>query len=287
VAEVTILLSNLLKQQFVYNEQSATRIINSNEKMEEKMRELAKIYQMAGHNAQAESLNPEFVEGILAENVTEDEAAAVPPTTPELNKDELIAEAQEEASRILEDARERADQMLNEANEKAQELYEEQKTIGYNDGAAAVEQELSQKLADMETQNSSIQQELEVEYQQKLDSMETDLVDAIIQVFDKVFHIQFEGKQDILLHLINNTLESIDSGKHFRILVSEDNWQYVDDHLDELREQLGSEVTLEVARDSKMSKSDCRIETDFGVYDCGIDVELDGLCRDIRSLCVR
>jgi hypothetical protein len=104
VAEVTILLSNLLKQQFVYNEQSATRIINSNEKMEEKMRELAKIYQMAGHNAQAESLNPEFVEGILAENVTEDEAAAVPPTTPELNKDELIAEAQEEASRILEDA---------------------------------------------------------------------------------------------------------------------------------------------------------------------------------------
>jgi flagellar assembly protein FliH len=255
--------------------------------MEEKMRELAKIYQMAGHNAQAESLNPEFVEGILAENVTEDEAAAVPPTTPELNKDELIAEAQEEASRILEDARERADQMLNEANEKAQELYEEQKTIGYNDGAAAVEQELSQKLADMETQTSSIQQELEVEYQQKLDSMETDLVDAIIQVFDRVFHIQFEGKQDILLHLINNTLESIDSGKHFRILVSEDNWQYVDDHLDELREQLGSEVTLEVARDSKMSKSDCRIETDFGVYDCGIDVELDGLCRDIRSLCVR
>jgi flagellar assembly protein FliH len=115
--------------------------------------------------------------------------------------------------------------------------------------------------------------------------MESDLVNAIIQVFDKVFHIQFEEKQDILLHLINDTLYSIDPGKHFRILVSEDDWQYVEDHLPELKEQLGGDVTLEVARDPKLSKSECRIETETGIYDCSMDLELDGLCRDIRSLC--
>jgi flagellar assembly protein FliH len=115
--------------------------------------------------------------------------------------------------------------------------------------------------------------------------METDLVDAITQVFNKVFHIQFEDKRDILLHLINRTLYSVEPEKHFRILVSDENWQYVEARLSELSGQLGSDVELEVTRDPKMTNSECRIETENAVYDCSIDQELDGLCRDIRSLC--
>ena len=268
--------SNLLKQQFVYNEQSVTRIINSNQKMEEKMKELVRIYQMADNEAQTVAPDAQFVEGILAEEVSEE---------PKVDPDALIAEAQAEASRILEDARTRADQMLNEANAKALTMYEEQKTAGYEEGTALMEQELDRRKAQLDEQSKLLEQELKDDYCRKLEVMEADIVDAVIQVFDKVFHIQFEDKKEILLHLINDTLLSIESGKHFRIIVSEENWQFVDEHLEELREQLGSDATIEVARDSKMTKADCRIETDFGIYDCGVDLELDGLCRDIRSLC--
>ena len=146
-------------------------------------------------------------------------------------------------------------------------------------------EELEKQSIDHQEQYRKQCQELEADYRTKQESMEADLVDAIIQVFDKVFHIQFGNKKEILLYLIKNTLGSIDAGKHFRILVSEDNWKYVDEHLDELREELGSDVTIETARDRSMNNTDCRIETDFGVYDCGVDLELDALCRDIRSLC--
>jgi flagellar assembly protein FliH len=301
-AEVTILSFNLLKRQYVYNEQTATRIINSNQKMEEKMKELVRIYQMPGAGAKKDSLSADFVEGILSDEVSPDDVTvntysadknagikgiegAVPQENHTEDPKEIVAEAEAEANRILEDAKLRADQMLEEANEKAHELYKEQKDIGYKDGTAEGEKELSRKLADMEAHNSSLQQAMEVDYQEKLGTMENDLVDAIIQVFDKVFHIQFEDKQDILLHLINNTISSVDSEKKFRIFVSDDNWQYVEDHLSSLREQLGSDVSLEVSRDSKLSSRDCRIETATGIYDCGMDQELDGLCRDIRSLC--
>jgi flagellar assembly protein FliH len=265
--------------------------------MEEKMKELVRIYESA--NPKADALSPDFVEGILADDAAGDDVlvensaagtGGVPrPEQPAVqgtgDPDKLVEDARDEANRILEDARTRADQMLVEANEKAKELYEEQKDIGYKEGAAASEEELNRKLADIEAYNTSRQQELEGEYQQKLGSMETDIVDAIIQVFNKVFHIQFEEKQDILLHLINDTLYSIEPGKHFRILVSDEDWEYVEEHLPEIRERLGGEVSLEVTRDPKLSKSECRIETENGIYDCGMEQELDGLCRDIRSLC--
>ncbi len=268
--------SNLLKQQYGYNEQAGARIINSNQRMEERMRELARIYQTVEDEAGVPAPDAGFVEGILAEEVAPE---------PEVDTEALLAEAQTQADSIIEEARNRADQILNDANEKAQALYEDQKQAGYNDGSALAKEQLEQQLTSQQEQFQTKCQELEADYRQKQDSMETDLVDAIIQVFDKVFHIQFEGKKDILLYLIKNTLGSIDAGKHFRILVSETNWQYVDEHLDELREELGSDVTIETARNRTMSDTECRIETDFGVYDCSLDLELDALCRDIRSLC--
>jgi flagellar assembly protein FliH len=293
-----ILSYNLLKHQFVYSEQSAARIINSNDKMEEKMKELVRIYQNAGIDSQGDSVNREFVDGILADNVEGDDVAVETGQggSPVIHKadwsedsrelsDKIVADAEAEANRILEDAKSRADQMVIDANAKAQELYEAQKDIGYKDGEAACEREMNRRIAELEAQNTSLQQELEVEYQQKLGTMETDLVDAITQVFNKVFHIQFEDKRDILLHLINRTLYSVEPEKHFRILVSDENWQYVEARLSELSGQLGSDVELEVTRDPKMTNSECRIETDNAVYDCSIDQELDGLCRDIRSLC--
>ena len=47
--------------------------------------------------------------------------------------------------------------------------------------------------------------------------MEKDIVDAVIQVFDKVFKIQFEEKRELLLQLVNGALLDIDPGDKIRI----------------------------------------------------------------------
>lgn len=270
--------SNLLKHQYVVNEQSAKRIINSNDRIEEKMRELIQVYQLFDNPQPGSNVNNEFVEGLQAETVSD---------VPEIDTAALIDEARAEAERIVAEAKAQAEQLLLDANSKAERIYEEQKQAGYQEGASIVEQELSEKMEQLQTEMDIRSRELENEYQQKFDMMESDLIDVIIRVFNNVFHIQYDGKKDILVHLINSTLMNVDSGKHFRIRVSDANWKYVDDKLEELREQLGTDVTIEVTRDIKMSDSDCQIETEFGIFDCGIDLELDGLCRDIRSICAQ
>ena len=137
----------------------------------------------------------------------------------------------------------------------------------------------------VETEIKSRKEQLEMEYQQKSDVLENDIVEAIIQVFNKVFHIQFDNKKEILLHLIKNTLMNVEVGKEFRIHVSQNNYKFINSHLDDIKLNIGNDVNIEVVNDASLGTEDCQIETNFGVFDCGIDMELNTLIKDIRTLC--
>ena len=76
--------------------------------------------------------------------------------------------------------------------------------------------------------------------------LESDLIDAIIQVFNKVFKIQFDDKKDILFHLVENTMSNIEVGKEFRIHVAYSNYKFMMSHLDEIQERIGNDIDIEV-----------------------------------------
>ena len=52
----------------------------------------------------------------------------------------------------------------------------------------------------------------------------------------------------------------------------------------EIREIVGQKVSIEFVHDAKMQDDQCKIETSFGVFDCGIDTQLENLLKDIKSL---
>ena len=57
-----------------------------------------------------------------------------------------------------------------------------------------------------------------------------------------------------------------------------------DEFSDEIREIVGQKVAIEFVHDAKLKDDQCKIETSFGVFDCGIDTQLDNLLKDIKSL---
>ena len=114
--------------------------------------------------------------------------------------------------------------------------------------------------------------------------MEREIVSAITTVMERVFHVQFQEKREILLALVQKTLSNVEIGKSFRIRASERNKKYLDEHMDSLRAQVGSEVSVEVASDASMGEESCMIETDFGVFDCGIDTQMKSLVKEIQKL---
>lgn len=267
-------MSNLLKQYYVTNTTGTTRIIDSNKRADVVIQEhSAARFQPLRFSTLEDAVSAE-------DNEVETDSVAVSEQI-----DKMLEEAQEQADDIISQAQKKAEDILNSANIKAEYIFEENKKKGYEEGSKDKLADVMKMKEGVEAEIESRKEQLEMEYQQKSDVLENDIVEAIIQVFNKVFHIQFDNKKEILLHLIKNTLMNVEVGKEFRIHVSQNNYKFINSHLDDIKLNIGNDVNIEVVNDASLGTEDCQIETNFGVFDCGIDMELNTLIKDIRTLC--
>lgn len=283
-------MSNLLKQYAVVNSQGGNRIINCNRLAEERIRKWvasAVVNEDVGTPDSAVLEEPsEFSEGLVAEEIV-----AEPQPDPNEIAKQILDEAREKADQLLNDAAARAKQTIADARTEAEALFEEQKALGYEEGAGQKIQELEELKIQMEREalareEESVRraQELEEEFLSRQERMEEDIVDALIPVFEKVFQVQFGEKREILLALIANTLANVELGDKLRIRVNEADHAMLNEHLPEIRAQAGSDVSLEIIQDAKLPDGSCQIETAYGIFDCGIDTHFTNLIQDIRSL---
>lgn len=263
-----ISLSNLLKYNYVRSDELSAVVINSNQKSEEILQELLR-------KQSADEQVPEgFSEGMDAPVIDQES----------LNR--MLEDARREADTILNLAQQKANSVVNDANQRAISIYEEQKQAGYDEGMKQAENRQKQLQKELENAYIQKEQELTDSLRKREENLEKDLIDVITQVFNKVFHIQFDDKKEILLFLVDHTLHHVEKSKSFRIRVSEDTRSYLEQQIDSLREQVGTEAELAFVTDMTMQDSECIIETDSGVFDCSIEVELSNLIKDIKSLCV-
>lgn len=266
-------MSNLYKQYWVSNQQNNARVINPNSLLEERMaRELERKRAEERHQAELEG---SFEAGIVREDTE------VIEEIPEVNP---VEQAQEEAERILAEAKEQADAVLKQAYLEAQNLREEAKVQGLSEANVTMQKTMKERREALETEYSARKRNLEEEYTGKRDNMEAELVDVILDVFNKVFHIQFDNKKHILMHLINDAILNIEGERKFRIKVADSNVLFLENHREDIMERVGHGIELEFIADSALDGNGCLIETDSGVFDCGLDTQLENLIKDIRSL---
>lgn len=266
-----ISLSNLLKQCFVISHENEKRVINADEK-----------YNNAFHQIEEETVsNSEaIIDGFIA-GLEVDEVVSEPQITPE----ELLEQARKEAETILATAKAEALKIADDAQKEAEMLFEQQKIEGYNAGASKMQEDLENEKTRMQEELIQLKHKLKSDHEAKMASMESDIVDAIVAVFNRVFDIQFDNKKQILLHLVNNTLMNVEVGKEFHIRVSEANYKFIESRIGDIKEKIGNDINVEIVNDMTLGPEDCIIETESGVFNCGIDMELANLEKDIRSLC--
>lgn len=277
-----ISLSNLLKQQYVINLGSETRIINADEryKQEGVKSSFGGAILPDGITGSSIPTSEEIIDGFLAGLEVEEIQLE-----PEINPEEILEQARAEAEEIIAAARAEADQIANEAGQRAELLFEQKKQQGYQEGVSKLQDEVLERKAKLQEEYDEKITELQAEYEAKLDCLENDMVDVMIRVFHKVFNVQFDNKKQILLHLIKDTLLGLDAGKSFMIRVAESNYKFIESHVADIKEKIGNDVSIDVVNDMNLEENDCIIETATGVYNCGIDMVLSNLEKDIKSLC--
>lgn len=232
--------------------------------------------QTRGEGAAEQEAGRTFTEGLFAEDL-----GSISEPEPEVD---YVAEAKAEAERILEEARSQAEAIVSAAKNSAAEIREISKNQGYEEGKTAAGKELEAAQAELEQTYSEKSRSLEADYCERRNSMEHDLVDVILEVFNKVFHIQFDNKKHILMHLIDDAIMNVEGEKSFRIKVSSGNVRFLETHKEEILDRVGHDIELEILADSTMDGNGCIIETDSGVFDCSLGTQLENLIKDIRSL---
>ena len=127
-----------------------------------------------------------FVGGLQAEQVE------VAPPEETVSPEELLQQAQEEADSVLEAARQQAEAIQAEARQQAEAIREQARQEGHNTGFSEGTAKADAALAEGQRRLEEQRQALEADYRQKTEELEPYLVDIIADVFEKVFHVQFD-----------------------------------------------------------------------------------------------
>lgn len=268
-------MSNLYKQYNTLESEQKVRMIDCNALVEQKLAELARR-QKAGRNSEEGGFLG--LDAIAAEHVQEDPA-------------EALQKAKEEAEAILSEARQAAEALVAEANAQSEGIFqkarEEGRQEGYDKGLGQIKEELEEEYGRKQEELEQFKLKLQGDYNQQMQDLEPKLLDVILTVVEKVFRIQFGDKKEILLYLVGNTLANIEGCKSFRIRIGNEQKDFLEARRDEILDRIGNDMSLEIVSDQSLEESQCVIETDTGIFDCSLGVQLENLIKDLRSLSSR
>ena len=278
-------MSNVYKSMFVVSNSEDSRMIDNNEiiyrKVEEIKAQLNKNPDLVQEfNDGFSPLQAEVVTVLTEEQVQQD--------------GESLVNASEQAAKIIEDAKSEAQNLLNMAENDAAAITRRAKNEGieirknsqkegyeqgYQEAQAEVQMELERKLNEMNLQEQQLQQE----YEQKKQELEPILVETIVNIVNDMVQFVSEGKKDMVFSLIQKALEDMDISNNYIVKVSREDAPFVKAHKEILMQAVGT-GTLEIVEDSFLKNGQCMIDTDTGIYDCGLDTQMQGLLEDLRLI---
>lgn len=271
---------NLVKQVFAV-EAEEKRVIDTNELVRQRMETSAartvrtdRGGPVSGSGSSAEAETPEDGEEDRSSALTAKEDAAA-----------LLEQARADAQAVIGDAEAQAEHILSEARAQAESdkvsIMELARQQGYEEGQRNAMAQVES--ARLEFQEKARQ--MEEEYQRQIDELEPKFIDTITAVYEHIFRVDLSASRDILTYLINNTMHRVEGGHTYLIHVSREDYDYVETQKQQLLNGVVSDSdTVDVLEDIALGKNDCLIETENGIFDCGLGTQLAELKKKLMLL---
>ena len=200
----------------------------------------------------------------------------------------MVQQAQGNADSILEDARAKAEEIIENAKLEAEQIKESATQTGYDQGFAQGKAEAMERadiyLANLQKEQEQMRAKQQDEQDKFVHDAELKLVDMSCRMIQKLTGILVDEYKPVLIYLINNALSQDDNSKNLVIKVSEDNYTYVMDNKHRLVGASNPSISMEIYGDTKLNKQQCIIETDNGIIDLSMDVQVNNLITAIKLL---
>lgn len=202
--------------------------------------------------------------------------------------EELLNEAMDMAKELREDAVNRANKIIEEARVEAEQIKENAYKEGYEKGLEDGSME-AMKRTDAYMEN--VQKEQEILFKKNQETLEANIADAqekmvnlSCALIEKLTGILVDEYKPVMLYIVNNALSESDNSKEFTIKVGEDNYSYLVDNFDRLTGAANPNISIELYSDSKLDKRQCIIESENGIIDLSMDIQVRNLITAIKML---
>ncbi len=292
---------NIFKSHMVVVQDDDTLLIDNNERIAKKIESLEETMINSARSELMEESFDGFVGGLDAEMVealTADSDEELPTVIKAERPEEVqepkasadaLAIVSAQAQEVLEAARREAENLKSQAMIEAQQELETMRNRAYEEGKAqGYDAGYGEAVAQVEEQKNQLEQErkrLEAEYQDLVEELEPRFVEALTDIYEKVFQVDLKKEQNIIMHLISSTMHKIEGSNTYLIHVSKEDYPYVSMKKNEvLVTSVSANASVEIVEDMTLGANDCIIETDGGVFDCGLGTQLEELSQKLRLL---
>lgn len=291
-----MLSNNLYKSRYVVVERDEKCLIDSNSRLVSRIEEIeADKRRRAALAAGEEYFEEGFVGGLSGERVdtgaegqdltegnvikAHEDPEAQEPAGP--SPAELLAQAEYELSQAREEVEQIKFIAREELEREKRETLDEARKTGYDEGYRMAQAEADRMKEELEKQRIR----MEEEYDALIEELEPQFIDTITAVYDHIFQVELENERNILVHLIETTLRKVESSRTFIVHVSKDDYPYVNMQKKALTEDaVSGRGVVEIVEDITLHKNECMIETDGGIFDCGVGTQLEELTKRLKLL---
>ncbi|MDQ0253714.1 flagellar assembly protein FliH [Evansella vedderi] len=195
--------------------------------------------------------------------------------------EQRLAEAELEASKIIEKARNQAEKMQEELLQQEDELKKEYEArflqgemegrkqgyeAGSNEAKLAYENEIKKA--------TEIVEKAREDYYKHLESSEPVMIDLAIEVAKKIIGTTLNEKHEAWLHLVKDAVAEVRGQEEIKIYIHPDNYELTLQHQEELRNIALHTRELFIYPNIELKETDCIVETPFGQVEASVDSQL-------------
>ncbi|MBG0775375.1 MAG: HrpE/YscL family type III secretion apparatus protein [Desulfovibrionaceae bacterium] len=169
-----------------------------------------------------------------------------------------------QAGEIVEMARAQARRI----QEEARRVYEAERTRGYEDGLDKGRMEIAERMMDTVGQT--------VDY---LGSVEESVTDVVIQALRKI--VGEMDDRERIVRVVRNALAVVRNQNRVTARVSPKDAERVKGAVDEILSGYPGIAFLDVSADSRLSPGGCILESEIGVVEASVDIQIEAIRKSL------
>lgn len=203
----------------------------------------------------------------------------------------------ERCDNYLESVRQQARKMLTDAQQQVEQIYKNSAEQGRQAGLAEglkqaesqtqqritkqVEQLVGQRLQKITPPLQTAVEKLEQERQHCLARWDSQALELILAISEKLVHQQLKLDQNLLFTRITEVLQLAVGSTQITIRVADSDLAAVGPQLESLVQLLEQQAHVRLLADPQLETGDCLVETEHGKIDARIQAQLDRIASEL------